>query len=33
MEDPDNMRNLCGPCSTKPPGSKDKGSRGRQAAA
>jgi hypothetical protein len=36
-EDPDNVRNLCGPCSTKPPtnkdGGKDKGSKGRQAAA
>src|SRR5258706_1980003 len=36
MEDPDNMRNLCGPCSTKPPTNKDgkdKGPKGRQAAA
>ena len=36
MEDPDNVRNLCGPCSTKPPGNKDgkdKGSKGRQVAA
>ncbi len=37
MEDPDNVRNLCGPCSTKPPtnkdGGKDKGAKGRQAAA
>jgi len=36
-EDPDNVRNLCGPCSTKPPtnkdGGKDKGAKGRQAAA
>jgi hypothetical protein len=37
MEDPDNVRNLCGPCSTKPPtnkdGGKDKTAKGRQAAA
>ena len=36
MEDPDNVRNLCGPCSTKPPTNKDgkdKGPKGRQAAA
>jgi hypothetical protein len=32
-EDPDNVRNLCGPCSTKPQGTKDKGPKGRQAAA
>ena len=34
-EDPDNVRNLCGACSTKPPGNKDgkdKGPKGRQAA-
>jgi hypothetical protein len=37
MEDPDNVRNLCGPCSTKPPSNnkdgKDKAPKGRQAAA
>ena len=36
IEDPDNVRNLCGPCSTKPPSNKDgkdKGAKGRQAAA
>lgn len=32
-EDPDNVRNLCGPCATKPPKDKDKGPKGRQAAA
>jgi hypothetical protein len=32
-EDPDNVRNLCGACSPKPKDSRDKGSKGRQAAA
>ena len=29
MEDPDNMRNLCGPCSTKPPGARTARTRAR----
>jgi len=32
-EDPENVRNICGPCSTKPKDTKDKGPKGRQAAA
>ena len=36
-EDPDNVRNLCGPCSTKPVDTKNgkdsKGAKGKQAAA
>ena len=33
VEDPENVRNLCGACSTKPKDTKDKGPKGRQAAA
>jgi hypothetical protein len=35
IEDPDNVRNVCGSCSTKPKDTKDKekGPKGRQAAA
>jgi hypothetical protein len=33
VEDPDNVRNICGACSTKPKDTKDKGPKGRQAAA
>lgn len=32
-EDPDNVRNLCGACSTKRKDSKEKSGKGRQAAA
>jgi len=32
-EDPDNVRNLCGACSPKPKDTKDKGPKGRVAAA
>jgi len=33
VEDPDNVKNICGACSTKPKDTKDKGPKGRQAAA
>ena len=33
IEDPDNVKNICGTCSTKPKDTKDKGPKGRQAAA
>jgi hypothetical protein len=33
IEDPDNVRNLCNACGTKPKDSKEKATKGRQAAA
>jgi len=33
IEDPDNVHNLCGACGTKPKDSKEKVTKGRQAAA